>query len=119
MDFEAPQLGGPGSIFAGLVLVFGEVFFLVLLQGLCLIADTLCSFDGGFAGKFVVWVGWGLVENRFPLVAFRYQIFECLADVGVLTVVGVQIVLQFIDKARELLDFCTQFSGAILGSLVG
>src|SRR5271154_1874889 len=119
LDFWAVRLRGTGSILASLILVFSKIFFLVFLERLCLIADTLCRLDCSLAGEFIIWIGGRLADRQLPLVACRNQVFQGLADVGVLCVIGVEIVLQFVDQTGELLDLGSQFCGAILRVLIG
>src|ERR1700744_134322 len=105
------------AVFASFILVFSEVFFLTFLKVFYLIAYTLGGLDRSFTGEIVARVGRWLMENSFPFIAFRDQIFQRLTNIGVLPVVSIQIVLQLISETGELFNFGAQLRGSIVCAL--
>src|SRR6185437_6861853 len=111
-------LAGASSVFAALAFVFLEVLFLAFVELFGFIAGALGGVEGGFAGKILCAVARGLIQNLGPFRGGWDKVFQGFADVGVSLIEGVEVVLQLIGDAGELLIFGAQigltvFTGGI------
>src|ERR1700722_7687525 len=88
----------------GFLLLFSDVFCLVVEHFRCRLMRALIRIESRFAGKVILAAGFWLVQYRCPFRCLVDDLFKGLAQIGVLLVKVVHVVLEIVAKPRELLE---------------